>query len=117
MARILLIDQDRSLAQAIGLAGLERGIGVGIAENVCEGIRCLTDQDVSAVLVDADLLRLPAADQARLFETAAPGVPVVVLVSPETSLAERLRYEVLGLPVLSKTFPLADLMAKVEALT
>ena len=51
----------------------ERGVAVGIAENVCAGIRSLLDAPASAVLVDATLLRLPAAEQAKLFEAVAPG--------------------------------------------
>ena len=114
---ILLIDHDRPFAQRVGLACLERGIAVGIAENVCEGIRFLLDRPVSAVLVDSGLLRLPAMDQAKLFEAVAPGVPVVVLVSEEVALPERVRYQVLGFQVLSKPFPVDDLVRKAEALT
>jgi len=62
---------------------------VGFARNVCEGIRFLLDRPVSAVLVDSGLLRLP----------------------------ERVRYQVLGFQVLSKPFPVDDLVRKAEALT
>ena len=117
MARVLLIDEDRPFVAGVGLACLERGIGVAIAENVSEGIRLLLDGRVSAVLVDSTLLRLPAADQARLFEAVAPGVPVVVLVSEQVSAAARARYEVLGFHVLSKPFAAEDLAARVETLT
>lgn len=114
---ILLIDHDRPFAQRVGLACLERGIAVGIAESVCEGIRFLLDRPVSAVLVDFALLRLPAVDQAKLFEAVAPGVPVVVLVSDEVPLPERVRYQVLGFEVLSKPLPVDDLVRKAEVLT
>jgi DNA-binding response OmpR family regulator len=114
---ILLIDHDRPFAQCVGLACLERGIAVRIAENVCEGIRFLVDSPVAAVLVDAGLLRLPAVAQARLFEAVAPGVPVLVLVSEEVPLPERVRYQGLGFQVLSKAFPVEDLVRKAEALT
>lgn len=117
MRRILLIDQDRPLVQTVGLACLERGIAVAIAENVCDGIRLLLEAPVSAVLVDSALLRLPAADQAKLFDAVAPGVPVVVLASEQLSLPERARYQILGFQVLSKPFPVDDLVEKVEALT
>ena len=114
---ILLIDDDRPFAQRVGLACLERGIAVGIAENVCEGIRFLLERPASAVLVDSALLRLPAVDQAKLFEAVAPGVPVVVLVSDEMPLPERVRCQVLGFQVLSKALPVDDLVRKAEALT
>lgn len=113
---ILLIDQDRAFAQRVGLACLQRGIAVGIAETVCEGVRFLLDRPVSVVLVDSGLLRLPAVDQAKLFEAVAPAVPVVVLVSEEVPLPERVRYQVLGFQVLPKPFPVDDLVRKAEAL-
>lgn len=47
----------------------------------------------------------------------APGVPVIVLVSDEVPLPERVRYQVLGFQVLSKPSPVADLVLKAEALT
>ncbi|MBI4590987.1 MAG: hypothetical protein HY725_19345 [Candidatus Rokubacteria bacterium] len=77
----------------------------------------MLDEPVSAVLVDSALLRLPAADQAKLFDAVAPGVLVVVFISEEASPAERVRHEVLGFQVFSKPFPVEDLLEKVEALT
>ena len=47
----------------------------------------------------------------------APGVPVIVLVSEKVSLPERVRYEALGFQVLSKPFPVDDLVEKVETRT
>lgn len=116
MRRILLIDQDRPLAQTVGLACLERGMAVGIAENLCEGIRSLLAAPVSAVLVDSALLRLAPADQARLFDAVAPSVPVAVLVSDTVSPPERVQYQVLGVHVLSKSLSVEDLVEKVETL-
>ncbi len=117
MVRVLLIDEDRPFAEGLGLACLERGIGVAIAENVSEGIRLLLDGPVSAVLVDSALLRLPGAGQAKLFEAAAPGVPVVVLVSELVSPTERARYGLLGFQVFAKPVFVEDLVGRVETLT
>lgn len=116
MTRILSIEADRSLAQTVGRACLEKGIAVGIAENLCEGIRFLLDGPVSAVLVDASLLRLPGVDQVKLFDAGTPGVPVVVLIGEKVSLPERVRYQILGFHPFSKSSPVEDLLEKAEAL-
>lgn len=42
---------------------------------------------------------------------------MIVLVSDEVPLPERVRYQVLGFQVLSKPSPVADLVLKAEALT
>ena len=78
MNRILVIDHDRNAMQKLGLACLEQGIGVVMADNVCEGVRALLADSVSLVLVDHLALRLGARESATLFERVAPSVPVVV---------------------------------------
>ena len=39
MNRILLIDRDRTLGASLGMACLERGIAIRMAETFCEGVR------------------------------------------------------------------------------
>ena len=42
MNRVLVIDQDSTTTtRTLGLACLQRGIGVAFADNVCEGVRVL----------------------------------------------------------------------------
>ena len=60
MNRILVIDQDRSAMEKVGLACLEQGIGVAMADNVCEGVRILLGESIGLVLVDGLELRFPS---------------------------------------------------------
>ncbi len=96
MNRFLVIDQDRDAVHRLGLACLDRGIGVALAETVCEGVRVLLNESVSLIVVNASLLRLGAREQATLFERVAPGVPVVVTVRPTTRLETRVAFELAG---------------------
>ncbi|HSE92936.1 MAG TPA: hypothetical protein VLF19_06490, partial [Methylomirabilota bacterium] len=96
MHRVLVIDQDRDAVQALGLACLSRDVGVALADNVCEGVRVLLSESISLVVVDAAQMRLAAHEHAELFDRVAPGVPVVVVVSPSTSLESRLALELAG---------------------
>jgi DNA-binding response OmpR family regulator len=113
MNRFLVIDQDRAATQSLGLACLERGVGVAMAENVCEGVRILLSATVSLIVVDGTLLRLTAREHATLFERVAPGVPVVVVVRPETSLDLRVGFELAGFRVLTRPVTVEDLLEKV----
>ena len=112
MKRLLVIDQDRTVTQRLGLACLERGVGVIMADNVCEGVRLLLSEVVSLIVVDAALVRLTAREQARLFDRVAPGVPVVVVVRPDASLDTRVGFELAGCTVMTRPVTPEDLLEK-----
>jgi DNA-binding response OmpR family regulator len=115
MNRILVIDQDRAAGHTFGLACLDEGIGVAMADNVCEGVRILISDAISLVLVDASELRFGPRESATLFERVAPGVPVVVMVRPQMDLARIVALELAGFRVVTKPVVITDLLAKVPA--
>jgi len=115
MKRILVIDQDRAAMEKLGLQCLEQNIGVAMADNVCEGVRVLLGEQISLVLVDGLELRFGARESATLFERVAPGVPVVVMVRPDTDLSRIVLLELAGFRVVTKPVIVADLVAKVAA--
>ena len=110
MIRILLIGQDHATAQRLGLQWLERGIGVVIAANVCEGVRVLATTPVSLIVAYLGLLRLGVHDQAALFDRVAPGVRVVVTVPSEASLETRVALELAGFQVVPSPAAPDDLL-------
>lgn len=112
MNRLLIIDQDRTFTQRLGLACLDRGVGVVIADNVCEGVRALLSEMVSLIVVDAALVRLAPREQARLFDRVAPGVPTVAVVRQDTSLDTRVAFELAGFTVVTRPVALEDLLEK-----
>ena len=113
MNRILVIDQDRPAMHTLGLACLDEGIGVAMADNVCEGVRVLLADTISLVLVDAASLRFTPRESATLFDRVAPRVPVVVMVRPQTELARIAALELAGFRVVTKPVAVSDLLAKV----
>ena len=113
MDRIVVIDADRAHGQAILLACARDGVAVRLAETVGEGVRHLMDAPASAVLVDAGVIRLPVAEQARLFQSVAPGLAMVALGRGMGS-EERLRFEVEGFQVLDKSVDVREMLAKIE---
>jgi len=113
MNRVLVIDPDRAATQALGLACLERDLGVVIAENVCEGVRILLGTPVDLIVVDSAEIRLTAREMATLFERVAPRVPVVVAMKSPAALDQRVTFELAGLPVVTKPIVVEDLLHKV----
>lgn len=116
MERILVIDQDKGAMHEIGLACLTRGVGVVMAETVCEGVRALLSTPVTGIVVDQRLLRLTPREQATLFERVSPDVPVAVVVGPEAPLDVRVAYELAGFRVLARPVVVEELIEKAPAL-
>ena len=114
MIRVLTIDGDRRRAQTLALECLEQGVAVRVAETLCEGVHYLLEAPVSLVLAEASMLRMVSADQARLFDTVAPGVPVVLAMDAGGRVEELVDLELKGFRVVSRPFVLRDLIAKIE---
>lgn len=115
MERLLLIDQNRAGAQALGLECLERGIGVIIVDNLCEAVRIVVDSAVSLIVADSALLRLTPRENAVLFERVAPGVPVVVTLRADAPLEQRVAWELAGFQVLARPVLVEELLEKTAA--
>jgi DNA-binding response OmpR family regulator len=112
MSLFLVIDQDRMAMQTLGLACLDRGIAIAMAETLCEGVRVLLSRTASLIVIDAALLRLSPSEHATLFERVAPGVPVMVLAHPDTPLETRVAFELQGFHVLTRPLAVEDLVEK-----
>ena len=112
MNRVLVIDQNRAATQRLGLACLERDLGVAIAENLCEGVRVLLGTAVDLIVVDSAEVRLTARELATLFERVAPGVPVVVAMKAPAALDQRVTFELAGFLVITKPISVEDLLHK-----
>jgi DNA-binding response OmpR family regulator len=112
MNRVLVIDQDSTTTQTLGLACLQRGLGVVFADNVCQGVRVVLDTPVDLVLLDVAALRVTPREVATVFDRLAPGVPLAVAVAAQTSLELRVRLELAGFRVLTKPVSIDELMEK-----
>lgn len=110
MGRLLVIDHDRLTAQRLGLACLDRAVGVAIADKVCDGVRALLAMPVSLIVVDAAALRLTPREHATLFHRVAPGVPVVVSAGPQTPLDFWAACEEVGFRVRPRPVAVDDLL-------
>ena len=116
MNRLLVIDQDQTVTQRLGLSCLDRGVSIVIAHNVCEGVRVLLSDVVSLIVVDAALVRMRPRQQAELFDRVAPGVPMVAVVRSEASLDSRVAFELAGFRVMARPASVEELLDKPVAL-
>lgn len=114
MTRVLMIDENRALTESVGMQCFEQGIAVRMADTFCEGVRHLLETPVSLIILSSALVHLPGAELARLFDTVAPGVPVVVRVEAGQGIDEQVRFELQGLRAVREPFEVLDLVAKAE---
>ena len=114
MTRILMIDTNQALAEAVGSQCLKHGIAVRFADDLCEGLRHLLDIPVSLVVLEAARARLSNVDLVQLFEAVIPGVPVVIRLDAQGAIDEQVRYELHGFRVVRAPFDVRELLAKAE---
>jgi DNA-binding response OmpR family regulator len=114
MTRVLMIDENRTLTESIGMRCFEQDIAVRMADTFCEGVRHLLETPVSLIILSSTLVHLPGAELARLFDTVAPGVPVVVRVEAGQGMDEQVRFELHGFRAVREPFDVLDLLAKAE---
>ncbi|HEV2053628.1 MAG TPA: hypothetical protein VGV06_00480 [Methylomirabilota bacterium] len=114
MTRVLMIDENRTLTEWVGMRCFEQGIAVRMADTFCEGVRHLLETPVSLIILSSALVHLPGAELARLFDTVAPSVPVVVRVEAGQGIDEQVRFELHGFRAVREPFDVLDLVAKAE---
>jgi len=114
MTRVLMIDGNHALTTAVGMQCFEQGIAVRMAGDLCDGLRQMLETPVSLVIVSSSLAHLSGAELAKLFDTIAPGVPVVIRVDAGETMDEQVRFELHGFRVVREPFDVLDLMVKGE---
>jgi DNA-binding response OmpR family regulator len=114
MTRVLMIDGNRKLTESVGRQCLEERIAIRMADTFCEGVRLLLEVPASLVLLQADVVRLPGTELARLFDTVAPGVPVVVRLESGQGMDVQVKFELHGFRVVREPIDVVDLLAKAE---
>lgn len=116
MTRVLLIDENRALTESVGMQCFDHGIAVRMADTFCEGVRHLLETPVSLIILSSGLVHLPGAELARLFDTVAPAVPVMVRVEAGQGMDEQVRFELHGFSIVREPIDVLDLVAKAEPL-
>lgn len=114
MTRVLMIDGNHALTTAVGMQCLEHGIAVRMADDFRYGLRQMLETPISLVILSSSLVHLSGAELAKLFDTIAPGVPVVIRVEAGQTMDEQVRFELHGFRVVREPFDVLDLVVKGE---
>ena len=114
MTRVLMIDGNRALTDAVGLKCVEQGIAVRMTGEFCHGLRLLLETPVSLIIVSSDLVTTSAGELAKLFDVVAPDMPVVIRLTAGRTMDEQVTFELHGFRVVRDPFDVQDLVVKDE---
>jgi two-component system OmpR family response regulator len=115
--RILVVEDDRSIADFVANGLRQEGFAVDVADNGVDGLDLCRTQPYEAAIVDVMLPRLDGLSLVGALRRAGVETPVLFL-SARHSVDDRVKgLQAGGDDYLTKPFAFAELLARVQALT
>jgi len=121
MRRILVVDDDPHICQAIGIWLRQHGFRVSVADRGISGLAALEHSTFDLMIVDVFMPDMRGFESIRVFHHRAPAVPLIAISGsafpdPETSAPDFLRVAArLGATrCLRKSFKPATLLSAID---
>ena len=116
LARILLIDDDASLLDALSIAFEDAGHEVLTAPDGARGLERVRADQPDAVVSDVNMPGLDGLSLCRRLREAGDAVPLVLLTSRDNEIDEALGLELGADDYVAKPFSTRVLLARISAL-
>jgi DNA-binding response OmpR family regulator len=114
--RILIVEDDSSIARLVQLELEHRGLRVRCAYDGPSGLEAVTDFDPAAVVLDIMLPGMDGVGVLKKLRQKGNGVPIIMLTARDTA-ADKVHSLDLGADdYLTKPFDTEELMARLRAL-
>lgn len=115
--RVLIVEDDRSIADFLSAGLRQEGFTVDVADNGVDGLELGQNQPYAAAVIDVMLPRLDGLSLVTALRRAGVKTPVLFL-SARQSVDDRVKgLQMGGDDYLTKPFAFAELLARVQALT
>ncbi len=115
--RVLVVEDDRSIAEFVAAGLRQEGYAVDVADNGVDGLELARAQPYDAAIVDVMLPRLDGLSLVTALRRASVHTPVLFL-SARHSVDDRVKgLQTGGDDYLTKPFAFPELLARVQALT
>lgn len=115
--RILVVEDDRSIAEFVASGLRQEGFAVDVADNGVDGLERCRAESYDAAIVDVMLPRLDGLSLVAALRRASVQTPVLFLSARHT-VDDRVKgLQTGGDDYLTKPFAFAELLARVQALT
>jgi DNA-binding response OmpR family regulator len=116
MPRILLVDDDPSLLDALALAFGDEGHLVATAVDGAAALAAIERQPPDAVVSDVNMPGIDGFTLCRKLRAAGNGVPIILLTSRDSDIDETLGLELGADDYVAKPFNVRVLLARISAL-
>src|SRR5437763_330707 len=115
MEKILVVEDDRTVQNALKRLFASSGYSVEIARTGTAGLESVRTALPSAVILDLRLPGMPGQDVCREIKNAAPLLPVIVLSASTDVVDKVLLLEIGADDYVTKPFSPRELLARVQA--
>ncbi len=115
MEKILVVEDDRAVQNALKRLFASNGYNVEIAGTGTAGLESVRAALPSAVVLDLRLPGMPGQDVCREIKSASPGLPVIVLSASTDVVDKVLLLEIGADDYVTKPFSPRELLARVQA--
>ncbi len=115
MEKILIVEDDRAVQNALKRLFTSNGYSVEIASNGIAGMESVRTALPSAVVLDLRLPGMPGQDVCREVKNISPGLPVIVLSASTDVVDKVLLLEIGADDYVTKPFSPRELLARVQA--
>jgi DNA-binding response OmpR family regulator len=116
MTRILLVDDDPSLLDALALAFADEGHAVTTAADGAQALAAIRADPPDAVVSDINMPGIDGFTVCRKLRAAGNPVPIILLTSRDSEIDETLGLEIGADDYVPKPFSVRVLLARVAAL-
>ncbi len=116
MGRLLIVEDDPSMAVALRDGFEYEGFHVQIARDGAEGLRLASSKELDLVILDVMLPRMNGLDVCKQLRSDGNGLPVIMLTARGQEIDKVLGLKIGADDYVTKPFSFMELMARVEAL-
>ncbi|HMC82857.1 MAG TPA: response regulator transcription factor [Candidatus Polarisedimenticolia bacterium] len=116
MPKVLIIEDDASMAAALKDGFAYEGFTVGHARDGAEGLKMASETRPDVVILDVMLPKMSGLDVCRQIRKEANAVPIIMLTARGQEIDKVLGLKLGADDYVTKPFGFMELMARVEAL-
>ncbi len=114
-ATVLVIDDDPSMRDILGVLASQHGFQLQFAENGAEGLRIAEQTDVDLILLDLSLPGLPGFDVCRRIRASGVEVPIIMVSGSSDKVDVVVGLEIGADDYITKPFEVRELAARINA--
>ena len=114
-ATVLVIDDDPSMRDILGVLAHQHGFAIQFAENGADGLRLAEQTDVDLILLDLSLPGMPGFDVCRRIRSSGVEVPIIMVSASSDKVDVVVGLEIGADDYITKPFEIRELAARINA--